>query len=146
MSTKEFIEKVMHKYKLELKPEEFRDIWNHIFEEDRAVRQIILYLKSKGYPIFLLSNTNELHFSYIMERYPIIHYFDEWILSFEVGAKKPHEKIYDVIFEKRSLERHEVLYIDDIPEYVNAAAGYGIPGIVFTEASDIWKVINENCV
>lgn len=146
ISTKDFIAKVKQKYRLELEPEEFKDTWNHIFEEDPAVSQVILYLKNRGYPIFLLSNTNELHFSYIMERYPIIHYFDEWILSFEVGAKKPHEKIYDVIFEKRSIERHEVLYIDDIPEYIKAAADYGIPGIVFKEASDIWKVINENCV
>jgi len=81
-----------------------------------------------------------------MERFPIIHHFDEWILSFEVGAKKPQEKIYNMIFEARSLERHEVLYIDDIPEYVAAAAGYGIPGIVFREAADVWKVIRENCV
>ncbi len=146
LSTKEFFERVKRKYKLELEPEEFREIWNHIFEEDLAVSQIIIYLKNKGYPIFLLSNTNEMHFSYIMEKYPIIHHFDEWILSFEVGAKKPHREIYDIIFDKKSLERHEVLYIDDIPEYIKAAAGYGIPGIVFKEASDIWKVINENCV
>ncbi len=80
ISTKEFFEKIKQKYKLELEPEEFKDIWNDIFDEDPAVSQIILYLKNKGYPIFLLSNTNELHFSYIMEKYPIIHHFDEWIL------------------------------------------------------------------
>jgi hypothetical protein len=50
-----------------------------------------------------------------------------------------------MIFETRSLERHEVLYIDDIPEYI-AAAGSRHPGIVFREAADIWKVIRENCV
>ena len=110
------------------------------------MNEAILYLKGKGYPMFLLSNTNELHFSYIMERYPIIHHFDEWILSFEVGVKKPSEKIYNAIFERRPVERDEVLYIDDMPGYVEAAAGYGIPGIVFREAADIWKVINENCV
>jgi len=146
ISSRDFFKKLKERYKLELEPEDFKEIWNDIFEEDAGVSEIILYLKEKGYPIFLLSNTNELHFSYVMERYPIIHHFDEWILSFEVGAKKPQEKIYDVIFERRSLERHEVLYIDDIPDYIRAAAGYGIPGIVFTEAADIWKVIRENCV
>ena len=146
MPTHEFFKKLKQKYKLELELDEFKDIWNDIFDEDPAVSQIILYLKSRGYPIFLLSNTNELHFSYIMERFPIIHHFDEWILSFEVGTKKPHGRIYDIIFEKRALERHEVFYIDDVPEYVRAAAGYGIPGIVFREASDIWRVINENCI
>jgi len=146
ISSRDFFKKLKEKYKLELEPEDFKEIWNDIFEEDAEVSEIILYLKEKGYPIFLLSNTNELHFSHVMERYPIIHHFDEWILSFEVGAKKPQEKIYDVIFERRSLERNEVLYIDDIPDYIRAAAGYGIPGIVFREAADIWKVIRENCV
>lgn len=146
ISSRDFFKKLKEKYKLDLEPEDFKEIWNDIFEEDAGVSEIILYLKERGYPIFLLSNTNELHFSYVMERYPIIHHFDEWILSFEVGAKKPQEKIYDVIFERRSLERHEVLYIDDIPDYIRAAAGYGIPGIVFREAADIWKVIRENCV
>ncbi|MDD3845932.1 MAG: HAD hydrolase-like protein [Syntrophorhabdaceae bacterium] len=146
ISSKEFFKKLKEKYKLELESEGFKDIWNDIFQEDPAVSEIILYLKRKGYPIVLLSNTNELHFSYVMERYPIIHHFDEWILSFEVGAKKPKEKIYSTIFETRSVERNEVLYIDDIPEYITAAAGYGIPGIVFKEAADIWKVIRENCV
>lgn len=146
MTTTEFIDRIRYKYKLEVEPDEFEDIWNNIFEEDPAVSQIIMYLKNKGYPIYLLSNTNEMHFSYIMERYPIIHHLDEWILSFEVGAKKPHQRIYDIIFEKKALERHEVLYIDDIPEYISAAADYGIPGIVFKEASDIWKVIDENCL
>jgi len=146
LSSKDFFRKIKERYKLELEPEEFKEIWNDIFEEDPAVSEIILYLKERGYPIVLLSNTNELHFSYIIERFPIIHHFDEWILSFEVGAKKPQEKIYNMIFETRSLERHEVLYIDDIPEYIAAAAGLGIPGIVFREAADIWKVIRENCV
>lgn len=145
-TSREFFMKLRERYKLDLEFEEFKEIWNNIFEEDPAVNEVILYLKKKGYPVFLLSNTNELHFAHIIEKYPIVNYLDEWILSFEVGAKKPSEKIYDTIFEKKTVERHEVLYIDDIPQYVEAAASYGIPGIVFREAADIWKVINENCV
>lgn len=145
-TSREFFMKLRERYKLDLEFEEFKEIWNNIFEEDPAVNEVILYLKKKGYPVFLLSNTNELHFAHIIEKYPIVNYLDEWILSFEVGAKKPSEKIYDTIFEKKTVERHEVLYIDDIPQYVEAASSYGIPGIVFREAADIWKVINENCV
>ena len=146
ISSIEFFVKLRERYKLDLEFEEFREIWNNIFEEDPAVNEIILYLKKKGYPVFLLSNTNEMHFNYIMEKYPIINYLDEWILSFEVGAKKPSAKIYDTIFEKKTVERHEVIYIDDIPEYIEAAAACGIPGIVYRNAEDIWKVIHENCV
>jgi glucose-1-phosphatase len=146
MSSVDFFAKLREKYKLELEFEEFQDIWNIIFEENTEINDIIIYLKNKGFPVFLLSNTNELHFSYIMERYPIIHSLDEWILSYEVGAKKPKQKIYDTIFEKTEAMRGEVLYIDDIPEYVEAAQTYGLQGLVFKNAKDIWELLKENSI
>ena len=146
MSSVDFFAKLREKYKLELEFEEFQDIWNIIFEENTEVNDIITYLKNKGFPVFLLSNTNELHFSYIMERYPIVHSLDEWILSYEVGAKKPKQKIYDTIFEKTDIVRGEVLYIDDVPEYVEAAKTYGLQGLVFKNAKDIWELLKENSI
>ena len=146
MSSVDFFAKLREKYKLELEFEEFQDIWNIIFEENAEVNDIIIYLKNKGFPIFLLSNTNELHFSYIMERYPIVHSLDEWILSYEVGAKKPKQKIYDTIFERTDTARSEVLYIDDVAEYVEAAKTYGLQGLVFKNAKDIWELLKENSI
>jgi len=146
MSSVDFFAKLREKYKLELEFEEFQDIWNIIFEENTEVNDIITYLKNKGFPVFLLSNTNELHFSYIMERYPIVHSLDEWILSYEVGAKKPKQKIFDTVFEKTDIIRGEVLYIDDVPEYVEAAKTYGLQGLVFKNAKDIWELLKENSI
>jgi FMN phosphatase YigB (HAD superfamily) len=146
MSSVDFFAKLREKYKLELEYDEFKDIWNIIFQEDSEVNNAILYLKNKGYPVFLLSNTNELHFSYIMERYPIVHSLDEWILSYEVGAKKPKQKIFDTIFEKTDTARGEVLYIDDVQEYVEAAKNYGLQGLVFKNAKDVWELLKENSI
>jgi len=146
MSSVDFFAKLREKYKLELEFDEFKDIWNIIFQEDPEVNDAILYLKNKGYPVFLLSNTNELHFSYIMERYPIVNSLDEWILSYEVGAKKPKQKIYDAIFEKTDAARGEVLYIDDIPAYVEAAKTYGLLGLHFKNAKDVWELLKENSI
>jgi putative hydrolase of the HAD superfamily len=144
LSSLEFFVKLKSKYRLDMDYEEFCGIWNPIFWENPDVNEVILYLKEKGYPIFLLSNTNELHFSYILEHYPIIHTLDEWILSFEVGAKKPKKRIYDVIFEKMDVDKDEVFYIDDIERYVEAAKGFGINGMVFRETSQLWEMIKRN--
>ena len=146
MSSVDFFAKLREKYKLELEFDEFKDIWNIIFQEDPEVNEAIRYLKNKGYPVFLLSNTNELHFSYIMERYPIVHSLDEWILSYEIGAKKPKQKIYDAIFERTDAVRSEVLYIDDIRENVEAAKNYGLQGLVFRNAKDVWELLKENSI
>ena len=142
-SSEEFFLEVRKRYSLALEFEEFGEIWNNIFWDNPEVNEIIMYLKAKGYPIFLLSNTNELHFSYVLDRYPIVHVFDEWILSFEVGAKKPHKRMYDAIFEKTDVEREKVLYIDDIDAYVSAARSYGIQGLVYKSPDDLWKVLRQ---
>ncbi len=131
MSTVEFFSELKHQFRLDMDIDAFKDIWNPIFHEDREVNEAIVYLKEKGYPLFLLSNTNELHFSYIIDKYPIIHSFDEWLLSFEVGAKKPKRRIYEAIFEKMDVQPGEVFFIDDIPKYVEVAKHLGLDGMVF---------------
>ena len=143
ISSEEFFGQLKERYKLDMTFDGFGDIWNPIFWENPEVNDAIMYLKSESYPVFLLSNTNELHFSYIIERYPIVHVMDEWILSFEAGVKKPDKRIYDMIFEKMDVNNNEVFYIDDIERYVKAAKGLGIQGMVFKEAGQLRKEINR---
>jgi glucose-1-phosphatase len=144
MSSAEFFTELKHQFRLDMDMDTFKDIWNPIFRDDPQVNETIVYLKEKGYPLFLLSNTNELHFSYIIEKYPIIHSFDEWLLSFEVGAKKPKQRIYEAIFEKMDVQPREVFYIDDIPQYVEVAKELGIEGMVFSNATQLWEFIRKN--
>lgn len=144
MSSLEFFYELKHRFHLDMDMEIFANIWNPIFGEAPEVNEAILYLKEKGYPLFLLSNTNELHFSYIAEKYPVIHNFDEWILSFEVGTKKPGQRIYEAIFEKMDVRPGEVFYIDDISRYVEKAKMMGIDGMVFESADQLWELIRKN--
>jgi glucose-1-phosphatase len=145
MSSLEFFTVIKDRYGLDITFEGFKDIWNPIFRGNPEVNEAIRYLKGKGYPVFLLSNTNELHFGHIIEHYPIVHTLDEWILSFEVGAKKPKKRIYDVIFERMDIDPSEVFYIDDVREYVDAAEGYyGIQGLVFKDAGGLWEAFRKN--
>ncbi|MCX8021827.1 MAG: HAD family phosphatase [Syntrophorhabdaceae bacterium] len=146
MSSYEFFDQLRDMFRLDMDFEEFKDIWNNIFWENKEVIEAIEYLKGRGYPLFLLSDTNELHFTYIIGRYPVVHLFDEWILSFEVGVKKPEKRIYDVIFEKSDTEGKEVLYIDDMERNVEAAEALGMQGLVFSNAEELWRIIKDNSV
>jgi putative hydrolase of the HAD superfamily len=143
-SSLEFFFDVKNRYKLDLGFDEFRDVWNNIFSESPEVNRIITCLKTRGFPLFLLSNTNELHFSYILERYPIVHLMDEWILSFEVGAKKPKKRMYDAIFERTDVRGEEIFYVDDMAPYVERAREMGIKGLVFRGAADLWKALEAD--
>jgi glucose-1-phosphatase len=144
MSSLEFFTTIRDRYDLKISFEEFKSIWNPIFWSNPDMDEAIRYLKLKGLPLFLLSNTNELHFAHIIKTYPIVHTFDEWILSFEVGAKKPKKRIFDVIFEKLDIAPEEVFYVDDMVENVNAAIACGLQGMVFKDAEGLWEVIRSN--
>jgi glucose-1-phosphatase len=145
-SSAEFYGRIRDRYNLNLDFEGFAQIWNPIFREDEGVSDVIRYLKERGYPVFLLSNTNELHFSHIIEHYPIVHLMDEWILSFEVGVKKPEKRIFEVIFEKMNVEGSEVFYTDDVERYVEVARGLGIDGMVFKDVEGLREALRSKCI
>ncbi|MCX7965163.1 MAG: HAD hydrolase-like protein [Syntrophorhabdaceae bacterium] len=148
MSTEEFFKIISDRYYLNMSLEDFKNIWTPIFLEDKGVEKIILNLKELGYPLFILSNTNELHFTYIKETYPIVHVFNEWILSYEVGAKKPKKRIFEEIFRRAEVSGSEVFYVDDTESYVlKAKEMFGIYGVVYKGAdelrTEIKKVLNR---
>jgi putative hydrolase of the HAD superfamily len=136
-SSLEFFLDVKNRFDLHIDFDEFKDIWNEIFTENAEVSGMIAELKARDFPLFLLSNTNELHFAHVIERYPIVHLMDEWILSFEVGAKKPKKRMYEAIFEKMDVRGDEVFYVDDVADYVNTARSMGIEGHVFREPAEL---------
>lgn len=148
ISTEDFFKIISKRYALRMELEDFKGIWAPIFKEDKDVNRIIVNLKEMGYQLFILSNTNEMHFNYIKETYPIVHLFDEWILSYEIGAKKPKKKIFDEIFERADVSGNEVFYVDDTEPYiVKAKELYGLHGVVFKGAKhldlEIKKILNK---
>lgn len=140
-SSLEFFSHLRERYELELRFDEFKEIWNNIFTENAEVKEIVSCLKAQGFPLFLLSNTNELHFNYILERYPVVSLMDEFILSHEVGAKKPKQRIFEAIFERTDAKAEEIFYIDDMAAYIERAREMGIRGLVFKQASDLRDVL-----
>jgi glucose-1-phosphatase len=106
--------------------EEFREVWNSIFFPHTATsEELVVDLKSR-YRLVLLSNTNDLHFNWLRERYPILNHFDAYTLSYQVGAMKPSERIYAAAVENAQCKPEECFFTDDIEKYVEAARSFGI--------------------
>ena len=121
---------------------QFTLVWSEIFVENEGIAELIESLK-KDFPLFLLSNTNELHFEYIKNRFPVIHKFDEWILSYKIGKMKPHSEIYTTALSTAKVNPEEAIFIDDIAEYVVAAQEMGINAVEFRSVEQITKEIKE---
>ncbi len=66
-----------------------------------------------------------------------------FILSYEVKARKPDKAIFDAALELGDAKPEESFYIDDIPEYVDAAKSYGIHSHAFTGAKDLIDALEK---
>jgi len=136
VSPVEFFQSIKEILDLSISFDEFIPIWNNIFVEDQEVSQIILSLKGM-WRLGLLSNTDPLHFNYILSKFPIMRTFDKWILSYGVGFKKPAIEIYQKAIEWASVEPNKILFIDDMKKHVDVAISLGIQGIHFISAHQL---------
>lgn len=130
MSTEEFFLSLKRELGLSLSFEEFQPIWNEIFWENVEVSDIIRSLKGRK-RLGLVSNTNPLHFDYVLSTFPILRVFDRWVLSHEVGYKKPAPQIFQTAIEWAGVLPEKILFIDDMENHVRVAQSLGIQGIHF---------------
>ena len=91
----------------------------------------LLHKLKKRYQLVLLSNTDKIHFDYIKAKYKILNIFDDLIVSYKVGYKKPNPFIYLKAIKKSKTLLNSILYIDDIPEFVLVAKFFGIKSIQY---------------
>jgi putative hydrolase of the HAD superfamily len=142
VSPPEFFQSVKEVLDLSISFEAFLPIWNNIFVEDQEVSRIIFALKGK-WRLGLLSNTDPLHFNYILSKFPMMKTFDKWILSYEVGFKKPAIEIYQKAMEWASVEPQKILFIDDIKKHVEVAISLGMQGIHFISAEQLKEELHK---
>ena len=136
LSPEQFFQSLKGTLRLSITFEEFIPIWTDIFIEDREVSEIILSLKGRR-RLGLLSNTDLLHFNYILSKFPIIRNFEKYILSYEVGSKKPDVQIFQEAMKWASVEPERILFIDDTRSHVEVALSLGMQGIHFISADQL---------
>ncbi len=109
------------------------EIWNALLVDipmDRV--QLLLRLKEQ-YPLYLLSNTNSIHFKVVdqvfREKLTDTEWsmlFDKVFLSHEMGLRKPSEEIYREVVRQIGGEAQECLFFDDLPENLKGAEKVGM--------------------
>ena len=87
---------------------------------------------SKKYRLFLLSNTNDLHISWIKNDWGIELYsefkncFEQFYLSHEIHFRKPKCRYFEFVLRENSLKASETIFIDDTKENTDTAKELGI--------------------
>jgi putative hydrolase of the HAD superfamily len=104
----------------------FREVWSSVFLPGLLVSEKLLAALKSNYPLILVSNTNEAHFEFIRDRYPVVDYFDQRVLSYVVGSLKPDRKIFEHAIRVSGFRPDALFFTDDREENVLAARELGI--------------------
>ncbi len=120
--------------------------WSSIFTPMPETISLLEELRGRC-RLLLLSNTNALHFAHLEERFPCLSaaggLFDDKILSFQIGLRKPDLEIFRHALAKTGIPAESALLIDDRPENVSAAETLGIHGHPFKNADHMARALRR---
>jgi FMN phosphatase YigB (HAD superfamily) len=142
ISSRRFYEGVRDRLSLKgLNYRVFAGIWSAIFFDNPGIVGVLARVKP-GIRRHMISNINKLHYDYIRRRFPRhLGVFDRFVLSYEVGERKPHPKIYRAAIEAAGFSPEEVLYTDDRADLIEEAERLGIPSLLFTGVADLCRAL-----
>jgi len=136
LSSREFHRRLQARFRLDLPFPRFRDLWNEIFDPLDDMQEVVARL-ARRYPLYLLSNTNPLHFRYVREHFAmLLKHFRALILSYRVGSRKPEAAIFQALLREVGLPPARILYIEDNEDFVAAARTHGLTAWIFVSPQD----------
>ena len=92
-----------------------------------AMHDLMRALRRAGIRTCLLSNSWGTD-DYPRDLFPEL--FDAWVISAEVGMRKPEERIFAFAADKIGLPPEQCVFIDDIAANVDAAEALGMAGVL----------------
>ena len=122
--------------------------WNALLTEiPNHKKQLLLDLREQGKRLFLLSNTNDMHWTYTVEQllpmgpWGASDYFEQTFVSYEMHLAKPSEEIYSEVLRQTGIKANETLFIDDSRDNIEAARRLGIHGFLETTGEEWMKEV-----
>ena len=133
VSVPEFREGIRHLSGLPMTDEQIDEAWISMLGDLPTYRLDLLLELRKSYRLFLLSNTNELHWewaeqnSFTYKGYKHAEeYFDKVYLSYKLHLQKPDIAIYEHVLADAGIRADETFFIDDSLVNCKAAETLGI--------------------
>lgn len=130
--------------RLNISLEEADEFHELFFSGDAIDQKIISLLRnSKGkYRTGLISNAWSGLPAW-MERESIIDAFESVVISAEKGIVKPNAGIYQIAMDELGVKPENSIFVDDMPENIQAANDLGMLGILFTDQNRLFDQLSQ---
>lgn len=123
--------------------------WNKIIGDYPLHHIEMLQLLKKNYRLFLLSNTNEIHYKHYISKFKeefnseFESLFERAYWSFQIGMRKPDKNSYEYVIEHSELRAEETLFIDDSMQNIEPANQIGIVGLHLKPEVDVSSLFHQ---
>jgi epoxide hydrolase-like predicted phosphatase len=118
------------------------DLWDwYCGELDQELTRYAASLRPR-YATAILSNSADGARREEQARYGFAGMFDTIIYSHEAGMAKPDRRIYALLCGQLDVAPGEVVFVDDMPENVDAASAFGIHGVLHRSTPESIDAIN----
>jgi 2-haloacid dehalogenase len=94
-------------------------------------------LREAGYALCALSNWSAETFNIVRGKFTFLKWFDQMIISGEVGLAKPDKAIFMLAAQRVGRTPADCLFIDDLPVNIDAAREYGFQTIQFISPKNL---------
>lgn len=118
---------------LDLTDAQIRDAWNAMLLDFPETRIALLKGLRSRYRLFLLSNTNAIHYEAFQRTFKnetgmdsLDQLFDKAYYSHLMGVRKPEPEPFRMILEEQGLKGEETLFVDDTLPNLAGAQTLGI--------------------
>ncbi len=136
--------------KPDLTDSEIDNAWNSLLiGVPDGNHDILLKLKQK-YQLFLLSNTNEIHYKWIIDYLKNTHQLDgngslftKDYYSHLLRMRKPNHEIFQHILDSHNLIAQETLFVDDSPQHLKTAKEMGIQTLLMEAPYSLQQLIKK---
>lgn len=115
--------------------------WNATLFELKANIDKVVSELAAGYPLYLLSNTNELHYNHFADECEVIfQHFTKLFLSYKMDCVKPNPLIFQKVMSEIGFSAEEILFIDDSIANIEAAQTLNINTYHINESNSIYQL------
>ncbi len=143
ITTKEFGLALVEEFNLPVQADDFLALFASWPQGVNPGAEELLGRVGALYPLGCLSNTNSLHWNYLIERTPLIDYFDYLFPSHYTGLLKPDRLSFTNAAEKMGLQPDQLLFLDDNQINIEGATKVGMRSYLVNNAIQAQNILDE---
>ncbi|MBK3518542.1 HAD family hydrolase [Carboxylicivirga marina] len=147
VSTNEFIQQIQNMLPNQVSDQEIIDAWNQmlVYMPNERV-EILERLRAKS-PVFLLSNTNDLHrnkYVSMADAYDNVEpIFTKAFYSYEIEISKPDLESFQYVIDNSDLIPERTLFLDDSQLNLDAAKTLGFQIVLVSESNSMVNIFSK---